>query len=84
MKDKTINDNSAFIPIEAIFRDDADVTFVFLSGQGTVYAAPSTDEWYRISPIKLNISSTDATSFFTTDIYLPIELASPLGCVEQY
>ncbi|KAI0813452.1 hypothetical protein GGR55DRAFT_703439 [Xylaria sp. FL0064] len=73
-----------FAPISSVSRNDADVTIVFLSGEGVVHSAPSLDEWYRVSPTPVNVSETAGERFDKAPIYLPLEPASPLGCVDQY
>ncbi|GAW15864.1 hypothetical protein ANO14919_052860 [Xylariales sp. No.14919] len=85
VRNKTaVNSASSFIPISPLFREDADVTLIFLSGEGVIHSAPSTDEWYRVSPNKVNADEATGLTIDRTEIYLPLEPASPLGCVDQY
>jgi hypothetical protein len=85
VENKTVISSGAlFIPISPLLRDDADVTLVFLSGNGVIHSAPSADDWYRVSPTTVNVSATINGIVDTTAIYLPLEPASPLGCVNQY
>ncbi|KAI3319692.1 hypothetical protein HD806DRAFT_547935 [Xylariaceae sp. AK1471] len=83
-KDKNVDLGSDFLPIEPILRHDADVTVIFLSGGGVTYTAPSSDEWYRVSSTKSNISFTGITTIAPQPVYLPLEPSSPLGCTNQY
>ncbi|KAF2968840.1 hypothetical protein GQX73_g4747 [Xylaria multiplex] len=51
----------------------------------TANYAPSTDEWYQVSPTQTDIfASTGSSEVDSTPIYLPLNPASPLGCVDQY
>ncbi|KAI0531555.1 hypothetical protein GGR58DRAFT_524421 [Xylaria digitata] len=96
MQNKTVTTNSEFIPIDPMLRKDADVVLIFLSGEGVIHSAPSTDDWYRVSPTQVNVntddwyhvsvnnSSTNSVGVDTAAIYLPLELASPLGRAIQY
>ncbi|KAI0151628.1 hypothetical protein GGR57DRAFT_513942 [Xylariaceae sp. FL1272] len=73
--------SAACLPIDAITRDDADVTIAFLSGDGVVHSAPSSDEWYRVSPTPVSVSvASGGESVDSAAVYLPLEPASPLGC----
>ncbi|KAI0528131.1 hypothetical protein F5B22DRAFT_22873 [Xylaria bambusicola] len=76
--------SSSFIPNNSLFRDDADLMIVFLSGQGVLHSAPSEDEWYRVSSTSVNVSETNAAAVNSAPIFLPREPASPLGCTVQY
>ncbi|KAI1179955.1 hypothetical protein F4777DRAFT_355236 [Nemania sp. FL0916] len=73
-----VRSSIGFVPISSLFRHDADVTLVFLTGNGVIHSGPSADEWYRVSPTPQNVSQ------LTGVIYLPQEPASPLGCINQY
>ncbi|KAI0148735.1 hypothetical protein GGR57DRAFT_474134 [Xylariaceae sp. FL1272] len=77
---------SGFVPIDAIFRKDADILLVFLSGNGVSHTAPSGDLWYRVSPTPtttdVDYSASDNNN--KADIFLPLEEASPLGCAIQW
>lgn len=84
MEDKKVSPLSDFIPIDPMFREDGDVVLIFLSGEGVIHVAPSTDEWYRVSPTRSNIFTSTSSEVDPTAIYLPLEPASPLGCVDQY
>lgn len=65
-------------------REDADVTLVFLSGEGVAHTAPSNDDWYRISPTRVNDNPEHNITLSPAGIFLPLEPASPLACAEQY
>ncbi|KAI3339489.1 hypothetical protein F4824DRAFT_487870 [Ustulina deusta] len=83
-KIKKISPLSDFIPIDPMFREDGDVVLIFLSGEGVIHVAPSTDKWYRVSPTRSNIFTSTSSEVDPTAIYLPLDPASPLGCVDQY
>ncbi|KAI1132832.1 hypothetical protein F5Y10DRAFT_291787 [Nemania abortiva] len=80
----TVISTSDFRPISSIQREDADVTLVFLSAEGVLHSAPSTDEWYRVSPTAANLSEGINSTINTITVYLPLEPASPIGCAKQY
>ncbi|KAI1743972.1 hypothetical protein F4680DRAFT_470466 [Xylaria scruposa] len=88
MKDGGIDTrNSAFIPIDLIRRNDANVNMILLSGNGVLFTAPSSDEWYRVSPTESEVllGNSNASDPDKSDqIYLPLEPGSPLGCAEQF
>ncbi|KAJ2981336.1 hypothetical protein NUW58_g6714 [Xylaria curta] len=73
---------SNFYPIDDIARSDADLSLFFLSGNGVAFPRPSDDQWYRLNtvPSSLNLGAHNPG----TEIYLPQEPASPLGCANQY
>ncbi|KAI1126759.1 hypothetical protein F5Y10DRAFT_293444 [Nemania abortiva] len=88
-KDGEINvDNSDFVPIDLISRSDADIHIILLSGNGVLFTAPSSDEWYRVSStpsdLLLSNANTSETSSKNDHVYLPLEPGSPLGCAQQY
>ncbi|KAI0431176.1 hypothetical protein F5Y09DRAFT_205811 [Xylaria sp. FL1042] len=85
LRNKTVvTSASDFIPISPLLKEDADVILVFLTGNGVVYSAPSTDEWYRVSPTPVGVNSDNAAGSSTAAIYLPLEPSSPLACTDQY
>ncbi|KAI0517479.1 hypothetical protein F5B22DRAFT_603142 [Xylaria bambusicola] len=75
---------SDFIPIDALFRQDADTHLAFLSGNGVWYLDTSTDDWYRIAKEPTNVTWAGADQDMITQVYLPSEPASPMGCADQY
>ncbi|KAI0102799.1 hypothetical protein GGR51DRAFT_573829 [Nemania sp. FL0031] len=88
-KDGEVNiDNSDFIPIDLISRNDADLHIILLSGNGVLFTAPSNDEWYRVSPtaseLLLSNANTSDPASESDQVYLPLEPGSPLGCTQQY
>ncbi|KAI0451116.1 hypothetical protein F5B21DRAFT_516963 [Xylaria acuta] len=83
-EDKKVSPLSDFIPIDPMFREDGDVVLTFLSGKGVIHVAPSADEWYRVSPTKTNIFTSTSSEVDPAAIYLPLDPASPLACVDQY
>ncbi|KAI1328009.1 hypothetical protein F5Y16DRAFT_420344 [Xylariaceae sp. FL0255] len=76
--------NSDFIPIDALFRADADIDLFFLVGNGVFFTNQSTDDWYRVSQNIVTQTYVTAEVAETMDYYLPSEAASPLGCAEQW
>ncbi|KAI1429252.1 hypothetical protein F5Y12DRAFT_727374 [Xylaria sp. FL1777] len=76
--------SSTFLPIESMNRKDADLYIFFLSGEGVLHSAPSTDEWYRVSPTPVNSQTANANQSAVVPIYLPLEPASPLVCIQQF
>ncbi|KAJ8127132.1 hypothetical protein O1611_g6506 [Lasiodiplodia mahajangana] len=77
-------DDSGFLPIDAMIRDDADVELYFLSGNGVTFLEPSDDAWYRVAAAPNNVVVSDANQWEAVPLYFPSEPASPLGCVDQY
>ncbi|KAI2615186.1 hypothetical protein GGR54DRAFT_632289 [Hypoxylon sp. NC1633] len=85
IKDRIIEpDISDFMPIGPLSQTDADVYIFLLSGNGVVHEGPLSDDWYQISPIPSNVVVGAANASFVTKAFLPLEPASPLGCVDQY
>ncbi|KAI0439426.1 hypothetical protein F4803DRAFT_564555 [Xylaria telfairii] len=88
LENGTVNTHySDFIPIGPIFRNNADINIVFLSGNGVLFTAPSSDQWYRVSPTKSDFNlykgnTSDTSPSFQA--YLPLEPGSPLGCAQQF
>ncbi|KAH9894506.1 hypothetical protein F4778DRAFT_794546 [Xylariomycetidae sp. FL2044] len=81
---KIDTNNSDFVPIDLLHRNDADVSIVFLSGNGVVYSSPTSDEWYQVSSGPTNSTVLTLGEAYNTPVYLPMEPASPLGCTEQH
>ncbi|KAI1741384.1 hypothetical protein F4680DRAFT_464788 [Xylaria scruposa] len=82
---KTNNTDSGFVPLDSIFRPDADLTVILLATNGVLHTKPSSDQWYRVSPTSLNVgSSGSASSQDSRPYFLPLEDASPLGCTQQW
>ncbi|KAK6211789.1 hypothetical protein LQW54_005648 [Pestalotiopsis sp. IQ-011] len=75
---------SAFEPIDALTRTDADLILMFLSGNGVVNMHPIADDWYRTADTPSTIFGMTATGTSAVDVYLPQEPASPVGCADQY
>ena len=75
-------DDSDFLPIDSIYRNDADLSLHFLSGNGVVFLEPSDDAWYRVA--SRNFTVTLVSSNDTISRYMSSEPASPLGCIDQY
>ncbi|KAK5635638.1 hypothetical protein RRF57_011350 [Xylaria bambusicola] len=79
-----LKSGSDFIPIDALFRQDADTHLSFLSGNDVLYLETSTDDWYRIAKEPTNVTWVGANEEMNTQVYLPTEPASPVGCADQY
>ncbi|GAW24523.1 hypothetical protein ANO14919_141100 [Xylariales sp. No.14919] len=78
-------ERSNFIPIDSIFRRDADLAVIFLAGNGVTHTKPSNDDWYRVSPTAMEVGiSGSNSSGGTYRFFLPLEDASPLGCTRQW
>ncbi|KAF2970833.1 hypothetical protein GQX73_g2781 [Xylaria multiplex] len=75
---------SNFMPINSLFRPDADTHLTFLSGNGVLYLEPTTDDWYRLAKTPTDILWLGADQETTIPVYLPLEPASPMGCTDQY
>ncbi|TRX91982.1 hypothetical protein FHL15_007079 [Xylaria flabelliformis] len=80
----TYSAGSDFVPIDSLFRDDADTHVSFLSGNGVTYSEPSTDEWYRVAKEPSTVLWIGANQQTYLEAYLPLEPASPMGCADQY
>ncbi|KAI0438894.1 hypothetical protein F4803DRAFT_554594 [Xylaria telfairii] len=74
----------SFTPIKQISRHDADTFILFLSGNGVLFSQPSGDPWYRVAPTSTKFVAYGADYESPTQLYLPLEPASPLGCTAQY
>ncbi|KAI0536531.1 hypothetical protein GGR58DRAFT_503168 [Xylaria digitata] len=74
---------SEFYPIDEIARKDADITLLFLSGNGVTFSQPSDDQWYRLNstPSSFIIIGNQGEKL---QLYIPQEPASPLSCISQY
>ncbi|KAI0435510.1 hypothetical protein F4803DRAFT_557926 [Xylaria telfairii] len=71
-----------FNTIPELKRSDGDLTLIFLSGNGVVFAREMNDEWYR--------ATKPGVEFYTPgksgkqQSYHPDVAASPMGCLEQW
>ncbi|KAJ2991353.1 hypothetical protein NUW58_g2542 [Xylaria curta] len=79
-----VRHDSAFYPIDPIFREDADLDMHLLSGNGVLFIDPSDDEWYRVAAEPVPEVVTTAGQSSAIPVYLPLEPSSPLGCIDQY
>ncbi|KAI8947772.1 hypothetical protein F4801DRAFT_605164 [Xylaria longipes] len=84
VKGGRVMSNSGFLPIDSIFRGDADIDIHFLSGNGVLFAGPSNDAWYRVATAPVNGSYSGANQSDSASWYLASEPSSPLGCINQY
>lgn len=87
MKSKTIDgmlqiNQSTFIPTPQLFRSDADLTVVFLSGNGVRFLEAMDDDWYRATVDHGNITFSLTQGQLTN--HIPVEAASPMGCLEKW
>lgn len=77
---------SSFIPDPRLFRSDADLYLIFLSGNGVSFYEPTEDPWYRgsVEWTKSRQMGYNNTDEWIKTIYRPEEAASPMGCIQQY
>lgn len=73
---------SSFVPIPQLSRNDADISIIFLSGDGVFSAYPTYDPWYQATTPLAQMNSTGDTG--TVQVYRQNEAASPLGCASQW
>ncbi|ROW07011.1 hypothetical protein VPNG_06668 [Cytospora leucostoma] len=74
---------SSFTPNENIYRPDADIYLIFLSGNGVKFRKPNEDPWYRgFVPDGIRYLGNDPQRHAV--VYRPDEAASPMGCIQQY
>ncbi|KAK0614802.1 hypothetical protein DIS24_g11914 [Lasiodiplodia hormozganensis] len=78
----TLSPDSDFSPRPSIARDNADVVLFFLSANGIIFIANTTDDWYRATRIAGRVHRGNNTDS-TFAVYEQDEAASPLGCVQQ-
>lgn len=70
-------------PIPELYQADADLTLMFLVGNGVVFLERNDDPWYRGGAPGPNWTVTsDSTE--THPGFYPEEAASPLGCLQQF
>lgn len=77
---------SLFEPDPRLFRQDADLYLIFLSGNGVGFYEPAEDSWYRnLVPWKdvTVVGNAVAGKWYKT-VYRPEEAASPMGCIQQH
>lgn len=73
---------SDFYPIPALQPQDADVTLLFLSGNGVVSVTPIEDPWFRMTkPYSLVHKAVSGETIMS---YAADDAASPMGCTLQY
>lgn len=77
---------SSFVPDPRLFRPDADMYLIFLSGNGVMFYEPTDDPWYRgsIPYMKIKEVGYNITDEWSKTVYRPDEAASPMGCIQQY
>lgn len=78
----SIAPSSAFRPIPKLHREDGDVSIYFLSGNGVIFMAPTTDPWYKATtpgPKAREVSTVGECTVYVAD-----EAASPIACVARY
>lgn len=77
---------SMFVPDSRLFRPDADLYLMFLSGNGVAFWEPTEDPWYRGSVPWTEVKQVgyNVTKQWSKTVYRPDEAASPMGCIQQY
>lgn len=75
-----------FTPDSRLFRPDADLSLIFLSGNGVAFYEPTNDPWYRGSVPWLEVKNEEdnVPGQWKRTVYRPDEAASPMGCIQQY
>lgn len=75
-----------FQPIEPLQHNDSDIHLIFLAADGITYSGPVDDPWFSAhKPVGSQSVVVDGTTTDNTNqLYLPDEVASPLGCTGQY
>ncbi|KAK2597555.1 hypothetical protein N8I77_012334 [Diaporthe amygdali] len=73
-----------FVPDPMLFRPDADLHLIFLSGNGVAFYEPTMDPWYRGFVPWGKVRNYEPSGQWTKNVYRPDEAASPLGCIQQY
>lgn len=75
-----------FEPDPRLFRPDADLYLIFLSGNGVGFYDPTEDPWYRtFIPWKNTTAiANDVAGQWYKTVYRPEEAASPMGCIQQH
>ncbi|KAI1362255.1 hypothetical protein F5Y08DRAFT_341803 [Xylaria arbuscula] len=84
IQDGQIIPDSDFLPIDAIFREDADIDIYFLSGNGVRFSKKSNDSWYRVSSTSTEVDLVGVGAPSPVSEYFFSEPASPLGCISQH
>ncbi|KAK7994442.1 cytochrome p450 protein [Apiospora marii] len=77
-----INESSSFYPDSSVDEHNGDVSLMFLSGNGVLFAPPTKDDWYRATVPDRKVSYMGGPG--QQNLYRPDEAASPLGCLEQF
>lgn len=77
-------EQSGFNPDLQLFRADADLYLIFLSGNGVYFNGPSYDPWYRGFAPGREFEQQHSEGNYTYTAYRPLEAASPMGCIQQY
>lgn len=73
-----------FNPDLRLFRPDADLYLIFLSGNGVYFDKPTYDPWYRGYAPGGEFYESNSMEEDNYTAYRPLEAASPLGCIQQY
>lgn len=71
-------------PIPELFRSDADLLLIFLSGNGVHFLEETNDPWYRGNVPGGVIHYDQDGTIGSRSTYQPQEAASPMGCIMQY
>lgn len=78
---KPLYNHTMFYPSDSVGRQDADISIIFLSGNGVFFSEPRGDAWFRVVEKPSFVPSAGGP---LPNLYLPSEPASPLGCAAQY
>lgn len=73
---------TTFAPDPRLFRPDADLWLIFLSGRGVGFYDRTEDPWYRGFLEWGWVMDKDRQ--WNKTVYRPDEAASPMGCIQQY
>ena len=73
---------SDFAPIPELTVPDADISLLFLQGNGIAFIQPANDLWYRATV--LSDYTVETIGKYKYPTYQPEEDASPMGCTLQY
>lgn len=77
-------DASFFAPDPRLFRPDADMYLIFLSGNGVAFYDPTNDPWYRGFVPWKEVNTLAYEDNINMTVYRPDEAASPMGCIQQW
>jgi hypothetical protein len=73
-----------FIPSTHLIRPDGDVSIIFLAGNGVIFGNSMDDDWYRATGVYEDLKPGPSNDASVMQYNIPVEAASPLGCVQQW